>query len=546
MAALAAKASNEGFQPLTRRRSSSFRQQKQESSEFGEKSSQHFLKEQIVKGPEGSLPAQASASARAFASEQALHYSLKARIPAELAATPGLGGQQLRRVMLHGATIVFVTPGYAGKRFIYERAKELGVRSVIIDEAGSWAEGLVGCGIIHKFIALDLERDSEAVLADCVAAVRALEGDPDVGMPAGVCTFCELSVPLVARLAEALGLPGPSSKAVDTARDKHKTRAAMRAAGLPSPECFKVECAADLPLAAAKVGFPAVLKPLNGAASLGVKKVDSEDDLKKSYDEVVAEMEETVVTSGALVKKDKGTESPEPSEKICFLMEEYLDGPEVDVDVVMARGEAAYAKVVDNGPTAEPYFAETWGLCPSLLPASQQEELLQLAVDALKCCNFDVGVFHVECKMTSRGPRLIEINARMGGGQVRKTHLLCSGVDLVEETLFTSVGIPCNPHVSVQDKAVAYTYVTSDKSGVIDGIQAEAARIAKCDPKVVYAKPLVSDGATIVGASDALPDWVLDVMTTDPDPKAALDHCLALAGTLDMTKLVTTPSPSPI
>ena len=92
----------------------------------------------------------------------------------------------------------------------------------------------------------------------------------------GVCTFCELSVPLVARLAETLGLPGPSSAAVDTARDKHSTRAAMKAAGLPSPSCYRVNDETDLKKAASVVGFPAVLKPLNGAASLGVKKVDSE------------------------------------------------------------------------------------------------------------------------------------------------------------------------------------------------------------------------------------------------------------------------------
>ena len=55
-----------------------------------------------------------------------------------------------------------------------------------------------------------------------------------------------------------------------------------------------------------------------------------------------------------------------------FLLEEYLDGPEVDVDVVMADGAAQYAVVVDNGPTAEPYFAETWGLCPSTLSRSDQ------------------------------------------------------------------------------------------------------------------------------------------------------------------------------
>lgn len=32
---------------------------------------------------------------------------------------------------------------------------------------------------------------------------------------------------------------------------------------------------------------------------------------------------------------------------------------------------------------------------------------------------FKLGVFHVELKATSRGPRLIEVNARMGGGGVR-------------------------------------------------------------------------------------------------------------------------------
>ena len=183
------------------------------------------------------------------------------------------------------------------------------------------------------------------------------------------------------------------------------------------------------------------------------------------------------------------------------------------------------------------YFAETWGLCPSLLKEADQAALEKLAVDALAACGFEVGVFHVECKLTSRGPRLIEINARMGGGQVRKTHLLCSGVDLVEETLFTAVGIPCNPHV-VPGKAVAYTYVTSPASGVAAGAAAPAAALAASDPLVVYAKPLVADGAAVVGANDALPDWILDVMTTHDDPKAALDHVLGLATTLDMAKLV--------
>ena len=58
------------------------------------------------------------------------------------------------------------------------------------------------------------------------------------------------------------------------------------------------------------------------------------------------------------------------------------------------------------------------------------------------------GVFHVELKYTSRGPRLIEVNCRMGGGPVRLTNLLVWGVDLVEEHLLTTAGIPSRPPVS--------------------------------------------------------------------------------------------------
>ena len=49
----------------------------------------------------------------------------------------------------------------------------------------------------------------------------------------------------------------------------------------------------------------------------------------------------------------------------------------------------------------------------------------------------------MELKYTSRGPRLIEINCRMGGGPVRNTNLLVWGVDMVE----VSLGPPMADHV---------------------------------------------------------------------------------------------------
>ena len=55
---------------------------------------------------------------------------------------------------------------------------------------------------------------------------------------------------------------------------------------------------------------------------------------------------------------------------------------------------------------------------------------------------------------------------------------------------------------------------------------------------MAYCKPLVKDGAAIVGSDDALPDWLLDVMVTDSDAKRALDHVLSVAKALDVPRFV--------
>merc|ERR1711957_194203 len=120
--------------------------------------------------------------------------------------------------------------------------------------------------------------------------IRALSsaGDAKVGQVDAITTFIELSVPLVSRLCEAMGLPGMTPAAVDAARDKHVTRAVLKKAGLPTPKNMLISSATEVVQAGQHVGFPAVLKPVSGAASLGVKKVTSMEDLKACYDEIAA------------------------------------------------------------------------------------------------------------------------------------------------------------------------------------------------------------------------------------------------------------------
>ena len=59
------------------------------------------------------------------------------------------------------------------------------------------------------------------------------------------------------------------------------TRSCMKRAGLPTPANHLIRSAADVPKAAEVVGFPAVIKPISGAASEGVVRVDSLEQLER-------------------------------------------------------------------------------------------------------------------------------------------------------------------------------------------------------------------------------------------------------------------------
>lgn len=64
-------------------------------------------------------------------------------------------GQKTRRSAVKGATLAFITAGYSGKRFIFEKAKELGVRSIVLDGPDSWVQLLETEGVIEKFVPID-------------------------------------------------------------------------------------------------------------------------------------------------------------------------------------------------------------------------------------------------------------------------------------------------------------------------------------------------------------------------------------------------------
>ena len=57
--------------------------------------------------------------------------------------------------------------GYSGKRFIFEKCHELGVKALVLDAPDSWAQIMETEGIISKFIPIDFA-DAEHAYDNCL------------------------------------------------------------------------------------------------------------------------------------------------------------------------------------------------------------------------------------------------------------------------------------------------------------------------------------------------------------------------------------------
>ncbi len=323
---------------------------------------------------------------------------------------------------VEGATVVVVGAGYLGKRPMYERLSELGARVVIVDEPGHWSQQLANDGIVGRWIAApatgDPDPDAQAVLD----ALREADVRPD-----GVLTFWEDSAPAAARVAAALGLPGNPVEAVDAARSKLRTREMSAQLGLPTPRALRVRSLDELYAAAADLGFPAVVKPEFGAEAIGTLRIDSFAAIPDVY-----RLVRGVVTAETMTIFRAGN---------GLLLEEYLDGVEFDIDLVLEDGECAFSSVSQNWPTAEPAFQETGLHCPPDHGRRAVHNLVGFCINAARAFGFRTGVLHIEAKSTSNGPRIVEINARIGGGRIHQIVEAVWGVDLVEAQLRSSLGL---------------------------------------------------------------------------------------------------------
>lgn len=396
--------------------------------------------------------------------------------------------QALRRQIARGSHVLIVHLGYTGKRFIYEYIKkELGCTITAIDYPGCPLSNLVDEGIIDNIIELEAGEYDTYV----ERAMEAIACSPSATYFDAVTSFYESGVLHAVHIADALGLSRSPVTAYNSARNKYRTRKVMHDSGLPVPRFRNIVCEDELIDACYYVGFPAILKPSFGMSSMGVTRVETAEKAVEAYRNIMS-----------LLASDA---NEDVTESFALVFEEYYDGDEFDVDIVLSNGTIVYANVLDNWMCPLPHFQESGRNCPSLYDADKQREMIDLASKTALALGFLNGVLHIELKYTSRGPRIIEVNTRMGGNSVREMHLRVWGVDLVEEQLFGALDIPCKPLAATHPLVyLADFMVNAPYSGIVNSN--EWLEFARADRRLHMIEYSAKVGKQVQGPEDGLPD----------------------------------------
>ncbi|MGZ2361031.1 ATP-grasp domain-containing protein [Streptomyces sp. 372A] len=229
---------------------------------------------------------------------------------------------------------------------------------------------------------------------------------------AGVMSWHEEHIVQAALVAGELGLPGTPPDAVRRCRDKYATRTALAEAGLPQPE-FALAGSLEEALAAAdKLGWPVVIKPRAAGGSQGVVLVHDADELADQF---------------AATRDVHVPHNPDFAELV--LVEEYLDAPEVSVDAVVRGGRVTPLFVGRKEVGFPPYFEETGHRVSADDPLLHDPQALRLLTGIHRALGVTDGWTHTELRLTAEGPKLIEVNGRVGGDLIPYLGLRATGTD---------------------------------------------------------------------------------------------------------------------
>ncbi|HET8616908.1 MAG TPA: phosphoribosylamine--glycine ligase [Actinomycetales bacterium] len=397
---------------------------------------------------------------------------------------------------------------------------------------------VVGSGAREHALVMALDADA------AVTAIAAAPGNPGMAGRAELLAVDPLDGPAVAELAAAWGADlvviGPEAPLVAGVADDVRARGitcfgpSREAAALEGSKAFAKTVMAEAGVPTARARLCCTDSEVGAAlAEFGTPHVVKDDGLAAGKGVVVCDDDPTALAHAhACLDKPDGR----------VVVEEFLDGPEVSLfcitdgtTVVPLQPAQDFKRLADGdeGPNTGgmgAYSPLPWA--PSDLTDQVVEQVAQPTVDAMRRRGTPfAGVLYVGLALTSRGPRVVEFNARFGDPETQvvlaRLRTPLSGV-LHAAATGTLASLP--PLVWSDDAAVTVVLASPGypaspvTGGVIAGLDDERGAL------VLHAGTAVDADGHVVSAGGR----VLSVVGTGRDLAAARDAAYRRLRTIEL------------
>ena len=362
-----------------------------------------------------------------------------------------------------GRTVLFIGAGRHQRRAI-QRVRELGARVVAVDR-NPGAPGLRDADV------------AEVVDFQDVAAVAAVGRKHGVE---GVLTVsADRAVPVVAAVAEVLELPGIGASTAHVMTNKTAMRRRLAEAGVAQPRFTAATGAAAARAGLELVGLPAVVKPSDSSGQRGVFLLGSMEELETCYESARKES---------------------PSGEV--MIESFQPGRELNALVVAHAGAMRLVTLSDRlRPPGIGFGVALTHLYPSTLPADVLAEAERVALDAVRALGLVEGIAYPQLIASDGDVRVVEVAARIPGGQMDALARHAVGVDLVEVALRQALGeeIPDEMVRPRFRRPLAIHFLTAEPGPLPSGRVRRVGAVDRvlASPGVVHAEVFLEEGEVV-------------------------------------------------
>lgn len=369
---------------------------------------------------------------------------------------------------------------------IIKRAHEMGYYIIAVDEDPN------ACGFKYadKAICINITSEEDMLKVACEEQID------------GVIHPCsEVAMAVMGRINDELGLSGVSKEQAIRATNKHLMRLAFEEGKAPNPKSFLASSTEDAwNHFCNDFDTNAILKPSRNSGSRGIAKIEKGISLGRFTELYDVALNES---------RDKSV-----------LIEQFIEGPEFSVEIVVWNHQINVLTVTDKKTTGAPHFVELGHNQPSCYCEETVTIVKNTAIAGVKALGVNACACHAEVKVQNGKAYLMEIGARLGGDFISTVLTkLSTGIDMIGAAVNCALGIEPNLNPMGKQQSVCIRYFCPAPGKLLNISNTEVLNDSHVYSSEIYCK----EGDVIPEATNSLCRSG-HVIVTDKTPQSAINR----------------------